>query len=160
MHREADLQPSLDPDPEIFPTDVESDSADKSVEAGLASLFRSSVAADTLPSELVDRAELIRLQQSDPVLFSLFERAEKGDERFFVKPGVLVRTWYDKFTRPECSRPTTVVLTALRLNVLPSAHAGHLGVSKTRSSLLQHFFWPSIFGTPRISVAIVIFASI
>jgi len=108
-------------------------------------LFKSSVAAETLPSELVDRTEVILLQQSDPVLFSLFERAEKGDERFFVKPGVLVRTWYDKFTRPECSRPTIVVPTSLRLNVLQYAHARHLGVGKTRSSLLQHICWPSIF---------------
>ena len=85
MHREADLQPSLGPDPDNFPADVESDSASKSVEAGLASLFKSSVATETLPSEVVDRTELIRLQQSDPVLFSLFERAEKGDERYFFK---------------------------------------------------------------------------
>ena len=45
----------------------------------------------------------------------------------------------------NAGRPTIVVPTSLRLKVLQSAHAGHLGVSKTRSSLLQHFFWPSIF---------------
>jgi len=59
--------------PEISPVEAESDSVDKSVEADLlASLFKSYVAAETIPFELVDRAELIRLQQSDPGLSSLF----------------------------------------------------------------------------------------
>jgi len=111
----------------------------------LTSLVESSVAAETIPFELMNRTELIRLQQSDTSLSSLFELADKGDDRYFIKSGVLFRTWCDKFTRPECGRPTIVVPTSLRLKVFQSAHAGHLGVSKTRSSLLQHFCWPSIF---------------
>jgi len=59
MHSEAELQPSLDPDPGIFPADVESDLADRSAEADLASLFESSVAAEAIPFELVNRTELI-----------------------------------------------------------------------------------------------------
>jgi len=62
MHREAELQPSLDPDPDMFPADVESDLADRSAEADLASLFESSVAAETIPFELVNCTELISLQ--------------------------------------------------------------------------------------------------
>jgi len=64
---------------------LQADSVDKLVEADLASLFDSSVAAETIPFELVDRTELIRLQQSDLGLSSLFELAEKGDDHYFLK---------------------------------------------------------------------------
>jgi len=43
-------------------------------------LFESSVDVETIPFVLVDRSELIRLQQSDLGLSSLFELAEKGDD--------------------------------------------------------------------------------
>ena len=69
---EAELQPSLDPDPDIFPADVESDLADRSAEADLAFLSESSVAAETIRFQLMNRTELIHLQQSDTSL-SLFE---------------------------------------------------------------------------------------
>jgi len=61
LRREADLQTSLDSEPEISPAEAESAFVDKSVEAGLAALSESSVAAETIPFELVDRTELIRL---------------------------------------------------------------------------------------------------
>ena len=89
---EAELQPSLDPDPDIFPADVESDLADRSAEADLAFLSESSVAAETILFQLMNRTELIRLQQSDTSLLSLFELADKGDDRYFTKSGVLFRT--------------------------------------------------------------------
>ena len=38
--------------------------------------------------ELVDRTELIRLQQCGPGL-SLFELADKGDDHYLIKSGVL-----------------------------------------------------------------------
>ena len=63
----------MDPVPDVFPADVQSDLADRSVEADLASLFESSVAAETIPFELVSRTELIRLQQSVLGLSSLFQ---------------------------------------------------------------------------------------
>jgi len=90
-YKEAKLQPSLDPDPDIFPADVESDLADRSAEADLAFLSESSVAAETILFELMNRTELIHLQQSDTSL-SLFEFADKGDDRYFIKSGVLFRT--------------------------------------------------------------------
>ena len=80
LRREADLQTPLVSDPERNPTEAESDSVDKSAEADLVSLFESSDVTDTIPFELVDRTELIRLQQSDVSLSSLFELAEKGDD--------------------------------------------------------------------------------
>ena len=49
----------------------------------MASLFESSDDTDTIPFELVDRPELIRLQKSDTSLSSLFELAEKGDDHYF-----------------------------------------------------------------------------
>jgi len=82
LRRETDLQTPLDSEPEISPVEAESYSVDKSVEADLASLFESSVDAETIPFELVDRTELIRLQQSDSGLSSLFELADKGDDTF------------------------------------------------------------------------------
>ena len=65
LRREADPQTPLVSDPEDYLAEAGSDSVDKSAEADLASLFESSDVTDTIPFELVDRAELIRLQQSD-----------------------------------------------------------------------------------------------
>ena len=92
LHREADLQTPLVAEPEDSPVEAESDSVDKSVQADLASLFESSVATETIPFELVDRTELVRLQQSDTSLSSLFELADKADDHYFIKSGVLLRT--------------------------------------------------------------------
>ena len=72
LRKEADLKTPLDSEPEISPVDAQSDSVDRLVEADLASLFESLVDVETIPFELVDRSELIRLQQSDLGLSSLF----------------------------------------------------------------------------------------
>ena len=58
---------------------------------------------ETIPFQLVDRSELIRLQQSDLGLLSLFQLAEKGDDHYFLKSGVLLRSWRDKMSPPETS---------------------------------------------------------
>jgi len=96
----------------------------------------------------VDRTELIRLQQSDTSLSSLFELAEKSDDHYFLKCRVLLRSWRDKLAPPESSFCQIVVPAYLRPKLLQIAHeipaAGHLGVAKTQSRLLRHFFWPSI----------------
>ena len=81
LHREADLQTLLVAEPEDSPAEAESVSVDKSVEADFASLFKSSVATETIPFKLVDHTELIRLQQCDTSLSSLFELADKGDDQ-------------------------------------------------------------------------------
>jgi len=109
MHIEAELQPSLDPDPDIFPAEVESDLAGRS-----ASLFEGSVAAETIPFELVNSTELIRIQQSDLGLSSLFELAEKGDDRYFFESGVLFRAWRDTLVPPERSIHQLVVPASVR----------------------------------------------
>jgi len=89
VHREAVMQTTLESDPEVSPVEVESDPADKALEASLASLFEGLVTAEFFSPAFLDCAELIRLQQSDPGLSPLFEQAEKGDKRYFVRFGVL-----------------------------------------------------------------------
>ena len=125
-----------------------SDPVDDSVESRLASLFESSKIADTIPFELVNRTKLIRLQQSEPDLSSLFELAHKGDDCYCVRSGVFVQSWRDKLAPPESSIHQVIAPITLRPKLLQIAHdipaAGHLGIAKTRSRLLQHFFWPSI----------------
>jgi len=150
LRREADLQTPLISDFERDPTEAELYSVDKPAEADLASLFESSDVTDTIPFELVDRTEFIRLQQCDLSLSSLFELAEKGDDHYFLKSGVLLRSWRDKLAPPESSFHQIVVPASLRPKLLQIAHeisaAGHLGVAKTKSRLKRHFFWPSISG--------------
>ena len=93
MHRKAELQQTTSAsvaDVTRSHSDKESDRVDDSVESSLVSLFESSKIADTIPFELVDRTELIRLQQSDPDLSWLFELAHKGDDCYCVHSGVLV----------------------------------------------------------------------
>lgn len=114
----------------------------------LASLFESSVVAETIPFDFVDRTELIRLQQSDPGLSSLFALVDKGDDHYLIKSSVLLRTWRDKLAPPESSIHQIVVPVSVRPKLLQIAHeipaAGHLGVAKTQTRLLHHFCWPSI----------------
>ena len=101
------------------------------------------------------------MQQSDSSLTSLFELAEKGDERYLVKSGVLLTVWRDKIDPPESSIHQIVVPATLRPKLLQIAHeisaAGHLGVPKTQSRLLPHFFSGlASLVTRRASVAVVI----
>jgi len=103
---------------------------------------------ETIRFELVYHTELVRLKQSDTSLSSLFELADKGDDHYFIKSGVLLRSWRDKLAPPENSFHQIVVPASLRPKLLQIAHeipaAGHLGVARTQSRLLRHFFWPSI----------------
>jgi len=148
LRRERDLQTPLVTEPENSPAEAVSDSVDKSVEADLASLFGSSVAMETIRFELVYHTEVVYLKQSDTSLSSLFELADKADDHYFIKSGVLLRSWRDKLAPPESSFHQIVVPASLRPKLLQIAHeipaAGHLGVAKTQSRLLRHFFWPSI----------------
>ena len=106
-------------------------------------MFEISDVSDTIAFELVDRTELIRLQQSDTSLSSLFELAEKGDDHYFLKSGVLLRSWQDKLAPPESSFHQIVVPASLRPKLLQIAHeipaAGHLGVAKTHAVIIAVF---------------------
>ena len=96
----------------------------------------------------VDREELIRLQQSDPDIASLFELADQPAYGYEIRDGVLLRLWRDKCSPQEATIHQIVVPTPLRAQLLYLAHeipaAGHLGVAKTKDRLLRHFYWPSI----------------
>jgi len=115
------LQTPLDSELEISPVEAESHSVDKLAEADLASLFESSVDVETIPFELVDRSELICLQQSDLGLSSLFELAQKGDDHYFLKSGVFLRSWRDNMAPPESSFHQIVVPASLRPKLLQIA---------------------------------------
>ena len=96
----------------------------------------------------VDRAELIRLQEHDPDLSTLFTLVDKPDHCYTLRSGVLVRRWKDHLSPQEAEIHQVVVPTSLRPKLLQLAHdipaAGHLGVTKTKNRLLRHFYWPSI----------------
>jgi len=97
---------------------------------------------------MVDRAELIRLQQSDPDLQTLYKLVDKIEHPYSVRFGVLVRAWKDKLSPQEATFHQIVVPTNLRAKLLSVAHdipaAGHLGVAKTKDRLSRHFYWPSL----------------
>jgi len=122
--------------------------ADESSDMNLSSLFEESETSVTIPFELVDRTELIRLQQNDPDLTPLFELVGKDDDRYTILSGVLIRNWRDKLAPPVSSIHQIVVPTYLRAKLLHIAHdipaAGHLGVAKTEKRLLRHFYWPGL----------------
>jgi len=109
-------------------------------------------------SAVTSRTELIKLQQEDATLKSLFELASNQSEtptqnekaRYAFDKGVLVRFWRDR-NRPhndECDTKQTVAPSCLRISLLQLAHdipaAGHLGQRKTRDRLLQHYYWPQV----------------
>jgi len=102
----------------------------------------------THPVYKVDRAELIRLQQYDPDLSSLFDLVDKADHCYTLRSGVLVWHWKDRLSPQEAEIHQIFVPTLLRPKLLQLAHdipaAGHLGVAMTKNRLLRHFYWPSI----------------
>ena len=103
------------------------------------------------------RTELIRAQSEDPELSGLVDNALTQEESenvpncFFMQSGFLVRKWRD----PEVPanhewevRYQVVIPTNFREYVLQLAHetpmAGHLGIKKTLTKLLEHFWWPGV----------------
>ena len=114
--------------------------ADEFSDMGLASLFEESESSVSIPFELVNRAEVIRLQQNDSDLLPLFELVGKSDDRYTMLSGVLVRNWCDNLAPSESSIHQIVVPTSLHAKLLHIAHdipaAGHLGVAKTFTSPL------------------------
>ena len=103
------------------------------------------------------RQQLIEEQKTDPETRSLIEKAVKFEEIneesecLYLKDGLLMRKW-----RPPEARVNEewrvvhqiVVPKRYRQDILSLAHdaplAGHLGISKTYSKILNHFFWPKL----------------
>jgi len=103
------------------------------------------------------RNSLIREQQRDPEIAALSAEAlsmaeiESVPVGYFVRDGVLMRKW-----RPpqvpaseEWSVITQIVVPRVyRGEILSLAHdlpaGGHLGINKTVTKVLKHFYWPGI----------------
>jgi len=132
------------------PADLEpADDTSSDPVTDVSSLFEDSSNSSSLSFfNLVDRKELISLQQSDPDLATLFDLADQPDHSYQIRDGVLLRLWRDKCSPQEATFHQVVVPTPLRANLLRLAHeipaAGHLGIAKTKDRLLRHFYWPSI----------------
>jgi transposase InsO family protein len=102
----------------------------------------------------IDRDKLIHLQRSDSDLKSLFALAETTPSenfkasRYFMKDGILMRSWHDKKAPGEADLQQIVAPKPLHAKLLCLAHdiplAGHLGTAKTLSRLQQNFYWPTI----------------
>ena len=105
---------------------------------------------------LNSRDELMRLQHDDASLAPLFEIAQDksltSDDLpcFFMQDGILLRSWQDKkvptFSGTEVTQ--IVVPKPLRAKILQLAHdipaAAHLGITKTKHRVQQHFYWPTM----------------
>jgi transposase InsO family protein len=108
---------------------------------------------ETVPIEsIVDRNNLIKLQQADTSLARYFEKIqetpdEKSSERFFLKSGVLMRKWHTRLQPPDTGFNQIVAPISIRRQLLYLSHdipaSAHLGVRKTSDRLLRHFWWGS-----------------
>lgn len=101
----------------------------------------------------LSQEELVKEQQLDQSLSSLFERAvpvdcfERVDHGYGVLDGLLLRKWTSA-TNSSLGEPwlQVVVPITIRQLVLKTAHdmLGHLGVRKTYDRIMRHFYWPKL----------------
>lgn len=105
----------------------------------------------------INKSELVREQESDESLKSLWDEAKRSDgsdENFvghYVDRGVLMRSWRPlKVPAGEHWQVKTqiVVPQVYRQKILEMAHegnlSGHLGIRKTLGKILCHFYWPKV----------------
>jgi len=100
-------------------------------------LFDEAAAKPPTSVDSVDRAELIRLQQTDADLKNLFDLVDHEEHPYSNRSGVLVRAQRDKLSPHEATYHQVVVPNVLRAKLLYYvAHdipaAGHLGVARRR----------------------------
>ena len=101
--------------------------------------------------------QLIEFQDKDGDLVTLRNQVISESEAvqepvsYYQKLGVLIWRW--RSPDAQCDEEwrvvnQVVVPKQLRGQILSFAHegplAGHLGISKTRQRVLQHFYWPSL----------------
>ncbi len=90
-------------------------------------------------------SELVKEQKSDASLKGLFEQVSPHEDLKNTSQGFLVRKWVphgDSFL----GDPIEVVLPSkFSETALKTWHdmAGHMGIRKTCTRILPHFFWPS-----------------
>ena len=99
--------------------------------------------------------EFRNIQKSDTSLFKYFELAKQSDNEkngvsFILKQDLLYRQFCDKKNNKYSQ---LVVPSSLTRTVLTIAHetsmAGHMGVRRTLSRVLQSFYWPGVSSTVR-----------
>lgn len=108
-------------------------------------------------NSLMSRERLIKEQGKDPSLSHLCDTALTEDEvgdvsvGYYMKAGLLMRKWRPPDISPEEDWRVfhqIVVPKVFRDEILSLAHdgpmAGHLGVNKTYSKVLESFFWPGL----------------
>ena len=103
------------------------------------------------------REQLIKEQQKDPEVMTLADKAIKFEdvkdeaECLYTKNGLLMRKWRP----PEAGLDEDwrvvhqiIIPRIYRKDILSLAHdspmAGHLGINKTYSKILNHFYWPKM----------------
>ena len=107
---------------------------------------------------VASREELMREQQSDPLLERIRGLATKGEQlsagpkgrvTFFWKKGVLCRSFQSGSAKYE----QVVVPSKLHRQVMSLAHdsamAGHMGVKRTLDRVQRNFYWPGVNGDVR-----------
>ncbi|XP_049340179.1 uncharacterized protein LOC125804771 [Astyanax mexicanus] len=103
----------------------------------------------------VDRAELVSAQEADPSLAkcrsAVVDSAQipANPVAFYLHGSVLMRKWAPSTESKDWNSVYQVVVPEqYRAFVLNLAHdhvmAGHLGINKTYTRILQHFFWPGL----------------
>lgn len=100
----------------------------------------------------ISRTEFIVAQRDDPGLEKMFaavlppEEVESAATGYYINDGVLLRKWLALHEDGGGESVVQVVVPEkFRDVVLKLSHgdlAGHLGVKKTYSRVLQHFYWP------------------
>ena len=104
-----------------------------------------------------DKSSLIHEQELDPELANLHKRALSFQESnevpvcIYKRNGVLMRKWRPPDTSPQddwAIKHQIIVPKPYQKEILSIAHdspmAGHMGINKTYSKILNHFYWPSL----------------
>ena len=96
------------------------------------------------------RSDLKGLQEGDPTLQSVREMARAGQNRFYIRKGIIHRKWNPPGREgPEFEVDQLVLPTKYRPLVMKMSHcillAGHLGQDKTIRRILRQFYWPTLF---------------
>uniref|UniRef100_A0A3B1JEH9 Gypsy retrotransposon integrase-like protein 1 n=1 Tax=Astyanax mexicanus TaxID=7994 RepID=A0A3B1JEH9_ASTMX len=102
----------------------------------------------------ISRDQLVEAQKADPSLlkyFTIVGKLGKMPDKsvtYFMESDVLMRNWRSRQDPELYSAVQIVVPVGYRQHVLSLAHdspwAGHLGITKTYSRILKHFFWPGM----------------
>ena len=123
----------------------------------LAETFFKGVDSDLDSGPGLNRDSLIEQQKADPEVGQLRQAAmseveiDDVPDGFYLKDDVLMRKWRDPRSpaSDEWSVVHQVVLPpGYRPDVLRLAHeapmAGHVGIRRTQSRIMAHFFWPQL----------------